>query len=117
MRARIFIRLLILWMAVLPLAYTAEVAPPTSPLNLLPWPKSVDVAQGAVAIGEQSRIVALNAELIANPKFYEALEEIIGEMCSAAPTASPLWLSRRGGLKRLPCNSEANPRNKERLRT
>ncbi len=63
MRSRKFVLLLILWMAVLPLVYTAEVTPSTSPLNLLPWPKSVDVAEGSVAIGEQSRIVALNAEL------------------------------------------------------
>ena len=41
----------------------ADVLSTNSPLNLLPWPKSVSMATGSVRIGDSSRIVAMQPEL------------------------------------------------------
>lgn len=41
----------------------AEVTPTNSPLNCLPWPKSVEAASNTVRLGESSRLVILNDEL------------------------------------------------------
>lgn len=51
---------------------TAETTPGNLPLNLLPWPKSVNVESGEVRIGSESRI------LVASPE-RRPLANILGE--------------------------------------
>ena len=51
---------------------TAETTPGNLPLNLLPWPKSVNVESGEVRIGSESRILVASPEL-------RPLANILGE--------------------------------------
>ena len=55
--------LILAWLAVQLASTAAEVGPTNSSLNLLPWPKSVNLASGETKITGRSRIVAGNPGL------------------------------------------------------